>query len=236
MATAILAIAVVAVSCAIHGAVGFGMNLLAVPVLAILDPVFVPGPAVATGLLLSVLIVGREREPLDRQLTWAVAGLLPGTVLAIVLLDAVPSSDLAVLTGVLVLIAVALSAVRLDLSPGRTSLTVAGIASGFLATAASIGGPPLALVYARSHGPRLRGNLSAFFVVAALVALVALVASGHFGAGEWRASAVLLPGVVLGFLVSGPLRPVVDRGRTRPAVLALSAVAGIVAIAQGLSA
>jgi len=115
-------------------------------------------------------------------------------------------------------------------------LPVAGSPPGSLARAASIGGPPLALVYAQSHGARLRASLSAFFVLAAVVALVALVVSGHFGAGAWRASAVLLPGVVLGFLASGPLRPVVDRGHTRPAVLALSALAGTVAIVQGLTA
>ena len=211
------------------------MNLLAVPVLAVLDPAFVPGPAVAAGLVLSVLIVVREPAPVDRQLGWAVAGLLPGTLLAVALLAAVPSSALAAPTGVLVLVAVALSAVRLDLSPNRTSLTVAGVASGFLATAASIGGPPLALVYARSEGARLRTNLSGFFVVAGAVALVALLVSGHFGSESWHASALLLPGVVLGFLASGPLRPLVDRGHTRPAVLALSALAGVVAVVQGLA-
>ena len=211
------------------------MNLLAVPVLAVLDPVFVPGPAVAAGLVLSVLIVGREPAPVDRRLGWAVAGLVPGTFLAVLLLAVVPASDLALPTGVLVLVAVALSALRLDLAPDRVPLALAGVASGFLATAASIGGPPLALVYAKAHGPRLRTNLSAFFVVAAVVALVGLIASGHFGLSAWRASAVLVPGVVLGFLASGPLRPVVDRGRTRPAVLSLSAVAGVVAIVQGLS-
>ena len=235
MTTILLAIAVVTVSCAVHGAVGFGMNLLAVPVLAVLDPVFVPGPAVAAGLVLSVLIVAREPARVDRELGWAVVGLLPGTLLAVLLLAAVPADDLAAPTGALVLVAVALSAMRLDLTPNRTSLTMAGTASGFLATAASIGGPPLALVYAKAHGPRLRSNLSAFFVVAGVVALVALLAAGHVGAEEWKASALLLPGVIGGFLASGPLRPVVDRGHTRPAVLLLSALAGVVAIVQGLS-
>jgi uncharacterized protein len=231
-----LVLAVVAVSCAVHGAVGFGMNLLAVPVLAILDPVFVPGPAVAAGLLLSVLVLGREPARIDRQLRWAVAGLVPGTFAAVLLLAVVPASDLAAPTGVLVLVAVALSVMKLDIAPDRTTLTLAGIASGFLGTAASIGGPPLALVYAASHGPRLRANLSAFFVVAAVVALAALLVSGHFGPSEWKASALLLPGVVIGFVASGPLRSVVDRGHTRPAVLALSALAGVAAVVHGLTA
>jgi hypothetical protein len=40
--------------------------------------------------------------------------------------------------------------------------------------------------------------------------------------------------VVVGFLASGPLRPLVDRGHTRPAVLRLSALAGVGAIVDGL--
>ncbi len=236
MLTLAVATLVVAVACAIHGAVGFGVNLLAVPVLAVLDPVFVPGPAVAAGLVLSLLMVVREPASVDPQLGWAVVGLVPGNALALLLLAAVPSSELAVPTGILVLLAVVLSAVRLDLTPSRVSLAVAGTASGFMATAAAIGGPPLALVYAGDHGSRLRSNLSAFFIVTGAVSLLVLLVSGHFGADAFKASAVLLPGVVLGFLLSGPIRGVVDRGHTRGAVLTLSAVAGTLAIVQGLAA
>src|SRR4051812_20106667 len=174
MTALVVAVLGVAVTSAVQGAVGFGMNLLAVPVLVVLDPLLVPGPAVAAGLVLSVLVAVRERTPMDRRLGWALVGLLPGTLLALALLAAVPSDDLAVPLGVLVLVAVGLSAVRLELSPTPTPLGVAGLASGFLATAGSIGGPPLALVYARSPGARLRSNLSTFFVVTAAVALVAL--------------------------------------------------------------
>ena len=68
MAVLVVAVVVVAVTSAVHGAVGFGMNLLAVPALVLLDPTFVPGPAVAVGLVLSVLVAGRERSPVDRRL------------------------------------------------------------------------------------------------------------------------------------------------------------------------
>src|SRR3954453_5598740 len=154
MTVLVVAVVVIAVTSAVHGAVGFGMNLLAVPVLVVLDPTFVPGPAVAAGLVLSVLVAGREREPLDRRLGWAFLGLVPGTLLALWLLALVPAESLAAPMGVLVLVAVVVSAIRVRLSPTRRTLAVAGVASGFLATAGSIagaagstGGPPMALVY-----------------------------------------------------------------------------------------
>lgn len=229
-----LAVLVVAVTAAVHGAVGFGMNLLAIPVLVVLEPAFVPAPAVAAGLVLSVLVAARERTPWDRRLGWAVAGLFPGTAVALLVLAAVSTDDLAAPLGGLVLLAVLLSAVRLRLRPTPPALVTAGVASGFLSTAGSIGGPPMALVYADSAGPAVRTNLSSFFVVTAVVSLGALGATGHVGERELALSAALLPGVVVGFLASGPLRPWVDRGRTRPAVLWLSALAGLGAVADGL--
>jgi uncharacterized protein len=230
----LVALVVVTLSSAVHGAVGFGMNLLAVPVLVVLDPAFVPGPAVAMGLVLSGLVAARERVPLDRRLGWAVAGLLPGTAAALLLLAWVSARSLAAPLGGCVLLAVLLSAVRLQLSPRRFTLAAAGVASGFLATAASIGGPPLALVYSRSGGSRLRANLSGFFVVTGVVSLAALALAGHFGVHELRLSLALLPGVLLGYLASNVLRPFVDGGHAHTSVLVLSALAGLGAVAEGL--
>lgn len=230
----LVAVVVIAVSAAIHGAVGFGVNLLAVPVLLVLDSSFVPGPALVAGLLLSLLMAGREFGSVDPRFGWAVVGLLPGTALALGLLAVVPQDALGVPLGLLVLAAVGLSAMRWQPSPTRPALLVAGTASGFLATAASIGGPPMALLYANSAGAKLRSTLSMFFVAAGVLSLVALAAVGRFGAAELQVSAAFLPGVLAGFALSGPLRRLVDRGHSRPAVLGLSGVAAVGAVIEGL--
>src|SRR3954454_9017966 len=236
MVVVLVAVLVIAVSAAIHGAVGFGLNLLAVPVLLVLDPSFVPGPALVAGLALSLLVAGRELGSLDRRQSWALGGLVPGAALGLLLLAAVPQDVLGIPLGLLVLLAVVLSATRWQPALTRPALLVAGTASGFLATAASIGGPPMALLYARSEGAKLRSTLSGFFIVAALVSLIALAAAGRFGAHDLRISAAFLPGVVVGFLASGPLRPLVDRGYARPAILVLSALAAVGAIVEGVLA
>lgn len=230
------AVAVVLLASAVHGVVGFGLNLVAVPVLLLLDASYVPGPALAAGLVLALLMVGRELPALDRRLGWAVLGLLPGTALGLLLLTAVAPDRLGVPLGVLVLVAVGLSALRWRPFPTRRALAFAGTVSGLLATSTSIGGPPMALLYAGSSGAELRSTLSAFFVAVDLLALVALGATGELGAHEAAVSAAFLPAVVAGFLLSGPLRPLVDRGRTRPAVLAVSALAAVGVVLQGLLA
>jgi uncharacterized membrane protein YfcA len=229
-----LAAVVVALSAAVQGSVGFGLNLLAVPVLLLVDPSLVPGPMLVAGLTLSVLVAGREAGAMDRRLGWAVIGLCPGTVFGLLLLIRVSEDALKVSLGLLVLAAVGLSALRWSPRRNPPALLAAGTASGFLGTAAAIGGPPIALLYADTAGPKLRSTLSGFFVAAAVLSLAALVLAGRFGERDLRASAALLPGVLAGFLLSGPLRPLVDRRNGRPAVLGLSAVAALAAVAEGL--
>jgi uncharacterized membrane protein YfcA len=171
----------------------------------------------------------------DKDLLWAVVGLVPGTGLALLLLRVVASGALSVVIGALVLLAVLLSLVRIKLSPTRRALVVAGIASGFMATAGGIGGPPLALVYADSGGPKLRSNLAGFFVVTAAASLIGLALTGDFSGHDLRVSLALAPAVVLGFVASAWLRPYVDEGsRIRAWVLGLSMIAGIAAIVIGL--
>lgn len=230
----LLAAVVVALCAAVHGAIGFGLNLLAVPVLVVLDPRLVPGPALVAGLVLSLLMSGRELRSMDPGVVAAVVGLLPGTALGLALLAVVPADALGVPLGLMVLVAVVLSASTWTPQPTPRNLVRAGVVSGLFTTAASIGGPPVALVYAGQSGPRLRSTLSGFFVLADTISLVALAVAGRFRTSDLGPSGVLLAGVLVGFLMSSPLRPYVDAGRSRQLVLALSAVAAVLAIVQGL--
>jgi uncharacterized protein len=228
------ALLVVAGGSTVQGAVGFGLNLLAVPFLLLIDPELVPGPALIAGLGLALLVAGREFAAMDRRLGFAYLGLVPGAIAGVLVVAVVPQGDLSVALGVLVLVAVVLSAVRWQPVPRPSTLTVAGAASGFLAGAASVGGPPMALLYAREDAAKLRSTVSGFFVVTAILSLALLAAVGHFAVHDLWTSLTLLPAVVIGFALSGPLRKYVDRGGTRPFVLGLSALAAVIAIVEGL--
>jgi uncharacterized membrane protein YfcA len=137
--------------------------------------------------------------------------------------------------GGLVLTAVAMSATGMRLVPTPRTVGWAGFLSGFMGTASSIGGPPLALVYQHAPGPRLRATLAGYFVIGGAMSLAALALVGRFGRHEIELAGALLPGALLGFAVSGRLLPLVDRGHTRKAVLGMAALAGLVAIAQQLA-
>ncbi|HVM53375.1 MAG TPA: sulfite exporter TauE/SafE family protein [Acidimicrobiales bacterium] len=228
-----IAAVVVAIGAAVQGGVGFGMNLIAAPILAVLDPTLVPGPALAAALVLTILVAARDRATIDRRgVSFALAGRVPGTVIGALLIASIPDEGVTVTVGLAVLLAVALNATRLGLRPTPPVLLTAGVVSGFASTVSSVGGPPMAVVYANEPGPVIRGTLSFIFVIGAAMSLVALVAVGDFGTREAGASLFLMVPGTLGFLASGWVAGHVDRGKTRTAVLAVAALGALTALAK----
>jgi uncharacterized membrane protein YfcA len=141
---------------------------------------------------------------------------------------------MATVFGTLVLIGVAMSLSDLKLEPTRSVVFVAGMLSGIMGTIASIGGPPMALVYQHASGSRLRATLSAFFWLGTVLSLVALRVVGRFGAEEVRLTLIILPGLLVGTMVSRWTSQFVDRGYTRAVVLTVAGLAGSAVIVRQL--
>lgn len=230
-----LGVMVMATGAAVQATVGFGASLLAVPILLLIDPRFVPGPATVGGMTLNLLMLVGHRAHADRRgVAWILVGLLPGTAIAALALRWLPGDDLAVLSGAAILGGVVLSAV--GRSPGLTapSLVGGGVLSGFMGTTAAVSGPPLALLYQRSDGATLRGTLPPTFLVGSILTLVALAASDRLPAGDWVIGAALAPGGLLGFLAARPLAGRIHGAHLRAAVLSISAASAVAAIVRAL--
>ena len=220
----------------LQGAVGFGSNLIAAPLLLLVDESFVPAPVVIGSLVLNTLMIWRE-EPasFDPSVNAAMAGLVPGSVVAGLVLTSLPERQLSLLFAALVLVAVGVSVAGWHLRPTPATLVSAGAAAGFMGTISGIGGPPIALVYQRASGPTLRATLSRFFLVASVVSLVVLAFSDRIDGDTIVASAVTVPACVVGFAVSTPLARRLDRGSIRPYVLALSTLAALAVLVREVS-
>ena len=230
---ALVILVVMTVGAVIQGAVGFGANLVAAPLLVLIDPELVPGPVLVAGLALNLLMVVREREHDGMRSTgWALGGRVPGTLLGALALVTLPADGLTVAFAVLILLGVALSVGGLRVRRTPTTLVGAGTLSGFMGTVVGIGGPPIALVYADATGPVLRGSLARYFTLGGLFSIVTLVAVGRFDIGLLLTSLALVPGVVVGFLLSRRLNRFLDVGRTRLAVLVVSGASAVVALAR----
>ncbi len=228
--------AAIAFGAMVQGAVGFGMALVAAPLLVLIRPELVPGPLLVNGLLLTLLVARRERDSIDLLgVKWGLVGRLPGSALGALGLALIPEESMSLLVGILVLAGVGIGFSGLRITPSPRMLLIAGFVSGIFGTIASVGGPPLALLYQHETGPRLRGTLAGFFIVGGLFSLVALIWVGRFGRDELNWTLLLLPATVLGFACSGRLTAWVDAGRTRRAVLGITLVAGVAAVLRSLA-
>jgi uncharacterized membrane protein YfcA len=235
LAVLLLAGAAVLVGAAVQGSVGLGLGLLAAPVFALLDPSLVPGTILLVTSVLPVLTSLRELKGVDWSgLGCALAGRLPGTALGVYVVAAYPPAVTAVVVAVVVLGAVALSVLTWKPRPTPGALFAAGVVSGVGGTATSIGGPPVALLYQRASGATLRSTMGLYFLVGNVVSVSALALAGEVSLEDVRHAVLLLPFLLAGFLLSGPLRRHVDGARLRAAVLALSATGAVVLLARTL--
>lgn len=226
---------IVGVGSTVQGSVGFGMALFSAPLLTLIDRRLVPGPLIFAALVLTLLVAWRDRRSVDvRGVKWALVGRVPGTVAGVVALSLLPLHTLTLVFGAVVVLAVLMLAFGIPLSPRVPTLLGAGLLSGFMGTTASIGGPPVAMVYQHAKGPAVRGTLAGYFIFGASMSLTALAIAGRFGMRELGWALWLLPGVVIGFAISARLTRWLDAGRTRRAVLVVAALAGVIVVVKQL--
>ncbi|MEO3857587.1 sulfite exporter TauE/SafE family protein [Acrocarpospora sp. B8E8] len=151
-AVTVVALAIVVASC-LQGSIGFGMGMVAAPVVAIVDPGLLPGMLIMLAVVLTLVVTLREREAVNlRGAGWALFGRVPGTVAGVWLVAVLPQRWLALLLGAAVLVGVVLAIGGWAPDPTRRTTAAAGAVSGLLGTATSIGGPPMALVWQSSSG------------------------------------------------------------------------------------
>lgn len=219
----------------LQGSVGFGLGLIGVPLLVMIDPVFVPGPLLLAAFLLNLMISHREQTAIDfKGVKWAIPGRAFGAILGALILSLFPKDQLSLLFGMMVLLAVGITLAGLDFPPTSRNVIVAGTLSGFMGTTSAIGGAPMALVFQKQKGSRIRGTLSVIFSIGTVISMVSLLIIGQFGIREVQAALVLFPGIIVGFFLSSHTARILDRGFIRIAVLITAALSGIFVVLKNL--
>ncbi|BBY88052.1 sulfite exporter TauE/SafE family protein [Mycolicibacterium tokaiense] len=231
---AVVALAVLLASC-LQASIGFGMGMLAAPVVAIVDPSLIPGTLIMLATLVTLLVSLREREAIDLSgAKWALVGRVPGTIAGALLLAALPERGLAVMLAAVVLLGVVLTSAGWVPAARPRNVVLAGATSGLLGTATSIGGPPMALVWQRNSGARLRGTMSSFFLVGSLMSLAALWFTGAVTGHTLTTFAVFIPAAALGYVLSRYVNRLLDPVRLRRLAIGVSALGAVVLITQQL--
>lgn len=229
------AVAATAVGATVQGSIGFGMNLVSVPVLALVLPKALPVTVIVLGLLISLAMVRHERHAIDLVgVGWMTAGCIPGTIVGAWIVATVTTAVLQALAGAIVLILVVASVATPPLRVRRDTQVVAGLASGLTGTAAGIGGPPLALLYQHHPSSTMRSTLAAAFVFSAALSLATLAVAREVHGDQLLLGLGLTPVVVGGSVVGRRFHRFLDKGWFRPAVLAFAGITAVTALVHGI--
>lgn len=231
-----IAVAATALGATVQGSLGFGMNLVVVPVLAVVVPKALPATAIVLGVPISISMLLHERHAVDRAgVAWIITGRVPGSIIGALIVAAVSTSILQGLTGFIVLALVVASIAMPPLKVRRSTQLAGGLVSGMTGTSAGIGGPPLGLLYQHHPGPTMRSTLAASFMFGTAMSLVVLAIAGEISLTQVLLGAGLAPVVVAGSVLGRRLHPFLDRGWLRRAVLLFAAVAALTAIGRAFS-
>ena len=130
-------------------------------------------------------------------------------------------------SGLCVMFAVIVLATGRDLPRNRVTEFTAGLASGTFALVASIGGPPIALLYRNAKGPTLRSNLAAVFIVGLLITIGTRVLADRLTTSDVVVAAFLLPAILLAGIASGPLAKRIEGSVLRVTVLLVASLAAV---------
>jgi uncharacterized membrane protein YfcA len=232
----VVAVAIIIFGSVVQGTIGFGLGLLSAPFIAISIPDAIPVTLVLVAWPIGGVTALREHHALDRKsLPWMLVGAVPGTVIGLVIIQLATQDALAVLVGFSTLLGVLATIVSPPIPVTPATASSAGFIGNITGTAASVGGPPVALLFQHHRGPTVRATLGAYFAISATLSVVGYGVTGEITLDRVLLALALLPAMLFGAWASKHFHGLVDRGWLRPSVLALSSIAGAIAVVRGLA-
>ena len=196
----LISLLVVFIAAWVQGALGMGFGQIAAAGLIWTIPAYLPSAIILMALIVAIIALRQEWQSTDRfALGWSFSGRIIGTLLAIpLLLMMSDAGSFELFFGVLLLIGVILSVVKVQFNFNRNSLLAAGTLSGVMGTITSVGAPPMGLVFQKQAAVRARPTLNAFFAAGATFSLIVLWFAGRFDSSHVLMALWLSPGFILG--------------------------------------
>jgi uncharacterized membrane protein YfcA len=231
-----VAVGVIIFGSVVQGTIGFGLGLLAAPFIAIVIPDAIPVTLVLVAWPIGGVTALREHHALDRKaLPWMLAGAVPGTAVGLVIIHAASQDVLSVIIGLTTIFGVLATIFTPPIPVVPVTATSAGFVGNVTGTAASVGGPPVVLLFQHHRGPTIRATLGAYFAISATLSVIGYGITGAITVDRFLLALALLPAMLFGAWASKHFHRLVDKGWLRPSVLALSAIAGTIAVIRGLA-
>lgn len=225
------------VAASVQGSIGFGLGMLAAPLIALIRPDLLPALILLLAFGLSTATWIRERGAVEWSVVgWSLIGRVPGSVLGAWAVVMLPLVGLKIVLAAAVILGTLSSLIGWKPGHGRSNSLIAGAVGGFLGTTTAIGGPPLALIMRSMPVERIRGTLSVCFVIGSAMSIMLLTFAGALGWEHVRAAVIFAPAVFAGFLMSGLVNRYLDRRAVYRVSAGVSLIGAGAVILQALGA
>ena len=215
--------------------IGFGLAVVAAPILVWVAPTWIPIVLTSIALLLSFINTWNQRKFLNiGEMVVPMITRIPGTILGVWLLAQISVNTLQILVSVTVLMAVFVSYSAAKFEANKTNLAIAGAISGVTGSTTAIGGPPMAVIMQHGSPNEIRANLSLYFTYSCILSLIGYYWVGMLDAEIIMTSLSFVPVMLLGFFFGIKSRKFIDAEKFRLALLFLCLISGVGALIGAL--
>jgi uncharacterized membrane protein YfcA len=221
------------VASTVQCSLGMGGALIAAPILAFYFPTLLPAPLIINGAFMTFAVLLRERQ----QVLWpTMQVILPSALIGIatggLLLSMFSTAAYTVFIGIAVISAALLIASGWNIAFNKRNSLIAGSLCGFMHATVSLPGPPIMLLFRNEPARVFRPTLAAYLLITSLLSLAMLYAVDRLGMLEFKLALAILPGTVLGYIVSFAFIGKIQDNPIKNVVLAFAFASGCVLLAH----
>ncbi|MDH3730718.1 MAG: sulfite exporter TauE/SafE family protein [Acidimicrobiia bacterium] len=229
----IAALIITAFAASVQSSAGVGFAIVSVPLLSLLDERLAPVPQILVVLPMVISMAWRERHAIDLDgVGWILVGRLVGAGIGLALIKMATETTLDVLVGLAVLAGVIILATGAKVRRTPVTQTAAGTVASVTSLVASMGGPPLALLYHDAKGETIRASLATVFIFGVTLTIAIRAASGEISRTDVEVALWLLPAMLVGLRMGRHLAARLEGAPLRRIILALSAAAAVGLLAR----
>lgn len=231
----VIALIVTAFAASVQSTAGIGFAIVSVPLLSLVDQRLAPVPQILVVLPMVISMAWRERHAIDLDgVGWILIGRLIGAGIGLALLKLATDTTLDVLVGLAVLTGVVILATGAKVRRTPVTQTAAGTAASVTSLVASMGGPPLALLYHDAKGETIRSSLAMVFIFGVTLTIAIRAASGEISRTDVEVALWLLPAMLVGLRLGRTFAGKLEGAPLRRVILGLSATAAAGLLARAI--
>jgi uncharacterized membrane protein YfcA len=210
---------------------GISIGIIITPFLALISYTLIPTPIIMASLVLTILMAVKYRKYIDTKSVYLLSfASSMGVVATIIILNFINTNNLNLLFGSLTLLAVLFSLKIKNIHLKGKFAFITGFISGCMGSLASVGGQLLSLLYQNHKLNTIKASLAFIYTIFSSFMLITFYYSGNLHYEQVISGLYMMPGFIIGFLISPLFISKFNSKYIKIVILSLSTLGGIILI------